>query len=190
MSNPLAHLRAARSFLDRTRGTAIPDHCGVTVLWRCNRFAGLVSKSAIEESAAKPRPHFDPDRAVAARWRDRRRGLPVAAAPRALTPDRVLAAAIEQAYGRPLPTLKELRAALQTPRRPAQRSRSIQSRGPLGTGPWRPFEGRSPGRALYQLAASSRINLARRWQACGNFERRGRSRGPVPDTAPLTLRAN
>jgi hypothetical protein len=43
---------------------------------------------------------------------------------------------------------------------------------------------------LYQLAASSRINLARRWQACGNFERRGRSRGPVPDTAPLTLRAN
>ena len=28
---------------------------------------------------------------------------------------------------------------------------------------------------LYQLAASSRINLARRWQACGNFERRGRS---------------
>ena len=28
---------------------------------------------------------------------------------------------------------------------------------------------------LYQLAARSRINLARRWQACGNFERRGRS---------------
>jgi hypothetical protein len=66
VSNPLAHLRAARSFLDRTRGAAIPDHCGVTVLWRCNRFAGLFSKSAIEESAAKPRPHFDPDRAVAA----------------------------------------------------------------------------------------------------------------------------
>jgi hypothetical protein len=66
VSNPLAHLRAARSFLDRTRGAAIPDHCGVTVLQRCNRFAGLFSKSAIEESAAKPRPHFDPDRAVAA----------------------------------------------------------------------------------------------------------------------------
>jgi hypothetical protein len=66
VSNPLAHLRAARSFLDRTRGAAIPDHCGVTVLQRCNRFAGLFSKSAIEESAAKPRPLFDPDRAVAA----------------------------------------------------------------------------------------------------------------------------
>jgi hypothetical protein len=34
---------------------------------------------------------------------------------------------------------------------------------------------------LYQLAASSRINLARRWQACGNFcfrnYQRGRKRG-------------
>src|ERR1700720_2656560 len=49
LSNPLAHLRAARSFLDRTRGAAIPDHCGVTVLRRCNRFAGPFSKSAIEE---------------------------------------------------------------------------------------------------------------------------------------------
>ena len=102
------------------------------------------------------------------RWRDRRRGLPVAAAPRALTPDRVLAAAIEQAYGRPLPTLEELRAPLQTPRRPAQRSRSIQSRGPLGTGPWRPLEGRSRGRAPLparrQLAHQSRQTLAGVWQ--------------------------
>src|ERR1700674_3627847 len=29
VSNPLAHLRAARSFLDRPRLAAIPDHCGV-----------------------------------------------------------------------------------------------------------------------------------------------------------------
>jgi len=32
VSNPLAHLRAARTFLDRLRLATIPDHCGVTAV--------------------------------------------------------------------------------------------------------------------------------------------------------------
>jgi hypothetical protein len=44
VSNALARFGASRSFLDRTRAAAIPDHCGVTALRACNRSSGALQQ--------------------------------------------------------------------------------------------------------------------------------------------------